>query len=331
MHTSSHDTAAPPRVLITGGTGFVGSALARRLARDGEYQLRITSRSAAPASAHDLVELVHPYDLSPETPWGDALEGVDTVVHAAARVHVMNDQAASPLAEFRRVNVEGSVALAQQAAAAGVRRFVFVSSIKVNGESTPVGRPFRADDEPRPVDPYGVSKLEAELALGRVSAETGMQLVVIRPPLVYGPGVKANFRSMLRWIHRGIPLPFGAIDNRRSMVALDNLVDLIGTCLGAPAAAGRVFLVSDGEDMSTTELLRRCAKALGRPARLVPVPAQLIGAAARLARRPELAQRLCGSLQVDISETCRMLAWRPPVGTDEALARTAEHFLTTVA
>ena len=327
MQPSITVTATRPRVLVTGGTGFVGSALAARLARDGQYRVRITSRHAAATSAQDQVEVAHPYDLSGETAWRGALDDVDVVIHAAARVHVMRDAASSPLREFRRVNVDGTMTLARQAATAGVRRFVFVSSIKVNGEATRPGTNFSADDVPAPVDAYGVSKLEAELALHELSRQTAMEIVVVRPPLVYGPGVRANFLSILRWLHRGVPLPFGAIDNRRSIVALDNLVDLLVTCVDHPAAAGKTFLVSDDQDLSTTELLRRCAQALGCRAHLIPVPVALIDLAARCLGRAELSRRLCGSLQLDISQTRRLLDWAPPVTTDDALVRTAQHFL----
>lgn len=326
----SSQVSALPHILVTGGTGFVGSALVTRLQRDARHRVRITLRQAAPVpDAHGAV--FPGYDLAATTVWKPALAGIDAVVHTAARVHVMNDTSASPLSEFRRVNVEGSTALARQAAAAGVKRFVFISSIKVNGEATSPGHPYRATDPPRPVDPYGISKHEAEVALHRIASDSGMKLVVIRPPLVYGPGVRGNFRSMLGWLNRGVPLPFGAIDNRRSMVAIDNLVDLIVTCLDDDAAVGKTFLVGDEEDLSTTELLRRCARALGRPARLIPVPAALVRAAARFAGRTDLAQRLCGSLQADVGATRSILGWRPATTTDQALARTAEHFLTASA
>ena len=314
-------------VLVTGGTGFVGAALVARLATDGRHVVRATTRTAVQSATVPHAEFVGSCHLSETTSWQRALQGVNTVIHTAARVHVMRDAAASPLAEFRRVNVDGTIALARQAADAGVRRFVFVSSIKVNGEATRPGAKFSADNPPAPVDAYGVSKLEAELALHEISRATLMEVVVVRPPLVYGPGVGANFRSILRWLGRGVPLPFGAIDNRRSIVALDNLVDLLITCIDHPAAAAKTFLVSDGHDLSTTELLRRCAKAMGRPARLLPVPVQLIDLAARCLGRAELSRRLCGSLQVDISQTRRTLDWAPPVATDDALVRTAQHFL----
>ena len=266
-------------------------------------------------------------DIDGLSNWTDALSGVKVVVHLAARVHIMRDEAADPLAEFRRVNVEGTLNLARQAAEAGVRRFVYLSSIKVNGEQTLLGKPFTEQDLPTPLDPYGMSKYEAEEGLRKLAQKTGMEVVVIRPVLVYGPGVKANFLNMMRWLHKGVPLPLGAIHNRRSLVALDNLVDLIVTCIDHPAAANQIFLVSDGEDLSTTELLRRMGLALGRPARLIPVPVSLLTAWAALLGRRDMAQRLCGSLQVDISKTQTLLGWKPPISVDEGLRRTAQGFL----
>jgi len=274
-----------------------------------------------------VVESPQASNLAPETNWLIALSGVRAVIHTAARVHVMGNFAGDTLAEFRRVNVAGTLNLARQAVDAGVRRFVFISSIKVNGEQTLPGRPYAADDVPAPVDPYGISKHEAEQGLRQLAQETGMEVVIIRPVLVYGPGVKANFYSMMRWLYKGIPLPLGAIHNQRSLVALDNLVDLIVTCVDHPAAANQTFLVSDGEDLSTTELLRRTAAALGKPARLIPVPAWVLQASARLLGKEDFAQRLCGSLQVDISKTRSLLGWSPPIIVDEALYKTAQHFL----
>jgi UDP-glucose 4-epimerase len=315
------------RVLVTGATGFVGRALLRRLAADG-HVLRAAVRSRTP----DLdAEQVRIGDLGPDTDWDAAVAGCDAVIHAAARVHVMRERAAEPLAEYQRTNVDGTLHLARRAAAACVRRFVFVSSIKVNGEATQPGRPFRADDPPAPVDAYGASKLEAEQGLRRIAAETGMQVTIVRPPLVYGPGVRANFLALMRALQRGLPLPLGAIHNRRSLVALDNLVDLIAVCTRHPAAADAVLLAGDGEDLSTTELARRLAAALGVRARLLPVPAALIEAAAHLLGRGAVAQRLCGWLQVDTGATRERLGWTPPVSVDEALRRTAEHFLRAKA
>lgn len=311
-------------ILVTGGTGFIGKALVKRLIGDG-FPTRISIRRqgvTVPAGA----QTVRVADLSPEIDWQAALEGISAVVHTAARVHVMEDKAADPLAEFRRVNVAGTLNLARQAAAAGVTRFVFVSSIKVNGEATELHRPFSANDEPAPLDPYGVSKMEAERGLYEIASQTGMEVVMVRPPLVYGPGVRANFASMMRWLRRGVPLPLGAIHNARSLVALDNLVDLLVICLTHPAAAGQVFLVSDGEDVSTTELLRRAAQAMGRSARLLPIPSTWLEGAAALLGRRNVAQRLCGSLQVDIEKTRQVLGWRPPLTLDEGLKKAVEGF-----
>ena len=265
--------------------------------------------------------------LSSETDWTVALANVDKVVHLAARVHVMSDKSTDPLAEFRQVNVDGTAALARQAAVAGVRRFVFLSSVKVNGEFTEVGESFSADDIPASEDPYGVSKYAAEQLLRQIAAETGMEVVIIRPPLVYGPGVKANFESMMRWLARGVPLPLAAVtNNRRSLVALDNLVDLIVSCLHHPAAANQTFLVSDGEDISTAELLKRMGAAMGKPARLFYVPPALLKLGATLLNKPGIYQRLCGSLQLDITKTRQLLGWAPPVSVDEGLRRAAEGF-----
>ena len=257
------------RILVTGANGFVGRALCGEALARGAAVRGITR---APCDLPIGVDNVVVGSIDGSTDWLDVLADCEVVVHLAARVHVMQEAAANPLAEFRRVNVQGALNLARQAAAAGVRRFVFVSSIKVNGEATQLGCPFTADDAPAPLDAYGVSKMEAEQGLREIARQTGMEVVIIRPPLVYGSGVKANFAAMMRWLQRGIPLPLGAIHNQRSLVALDNLVDLLVTCIMHPAAANQTFLVSDGEDVSTTELLRRMGQALGCPARLLPVP-----------------------------------------------------------
>ena len=235
----------------------------------------------------------------------------------------MHESASDPLSEFRKVNVESTLHLARIAASASVKRFIFISSIKVNGEQTQPGQPFRATDTPSPQDPYGISKMEAEIGLRAIARETGMEVVIIRPPLVYGPGVKANFASMVKWLQRGVPLPLGAIHNRRSLVALDNLVDLIVTCIHHPAAANQTFMVSDGEDVSTTELLQRMGDALGKPARLLPVPQSVLEWGARLAGKPELAQRLFSSLQVDIDATRQILGWAAPVSLEQGLLQVA--------
>jgi nucleoside-diphosphate-sugar epimerase len=314
------------RVLVTGATGFVGHALVQRLVTDEGASVVAATRRPRADLPPDVVTC-SVGDISADTRWGAALEGVDVVIHAAARVHVMRENASDPLAEFRAVNVAGTLALARQAAAAGVRRFVLVSSVKVNGEETAPGRPFTERDVPAPADPYGVSKLEAEQVLAEVAADTGLEGVIVRPALVYGPGVGANFRSMMRILQKGLPLPLGGIHNRRSLVALDNLTHFLVRTASHPAAAGQTFLVSDGDDLSTPELLRRTAKALGVPARLVSVPPALLEMTARVLGRGAEARRLCRSLQVDIAKAHAELGWSPPVSVDEALERTASAFL----
>lgn len=310
--------------LVTGANGFVGSALCARLSNDG-----MPVRGAVRSSNVRLggTEGVRIDGLASDTDWSEALKNVEQVVHLAARVHVMNDKSSNPLAAFRRLNVEGTAALARQAAVAGVRRFVFLSSVKVNGEFTEAGHLFTEDDAPAPEDSYAVSKYEAEQLLRQIAAETGMEVVIIRPPLVYGPGVKANFGSMMRWLARGLPLPLAAVtENRRSLVALDNLVDLIVTCLNHPAAANQTFLVSDGEDLSSAQLLKRMGAAMGHPAHLFYLPPALLKLGASVLSKPGIYQRLCGSLQLDIAKTRQLLGWTPPVSVDEGLRRAAEGF-----
>ncbi|MDG4476054.1 SDR family oxidoreductase [Desulfobacterales bacterium RS19-109] len=317
------------RALVTGANGFVGQPLCEEMLLRG-WQVLAAVRSSR-RLPQDM-ELVTVGAIDGETNWAEALRGVGAVVHLAARVHIMRDKATDPLTEFRAVNVAAALNLARQAAKAGVQRFVYLSSIKVNGEQTLSGQPFTEEDVSVPLGPYSISKCEAEEGLRTLAQRTGMEVVVIRPPLIYGPGVKANFLNMLRWLHAGVPLPLGSINNRRSIVALDNLIDLIIRCLDHPAAADQTFLVSDGEDLSTTALLRRMAHALGRPARLMPLPVFLLEAGAVLLGRRDMAQRLCGSLQVDISRARTLLGWNPPISVDEGLRRTAQWFLheTTV-
>jgi nucleoside-diphosphate-sugar epimerase len=312
-------------LLVTGASGFVGRALVKRLTADNNSVVVAVRRTDIEIPSG--VKPIQVGDLLPVTDWGLSLRGVSSLVHCAARVHLFNDKSSSPLAEFRRVNVDSTANLARQAAAAGIRRFIFLSSIKVNGESTKDRPPFTADDLPAPVDPYGVSKYEAEEVLRQIAADTGMEVVIIRPPLVYGPGVKANFESMIRWLAHGVPLPLAAVTyNRRSLVALDNLVDLIVTCLNHPAAANQTFLVSDGEDLSAADLLSRMGEALGKPARLFYTPPVLLKLGAQVLNKSGIYQRLCGSLQLDITKTSQLLGWMPPVSVNEGLLRATQGF-----
>jgi len=314
----------PTSLAVTGATGFVGSALVQRCVAlappdRASSVLAITrQRPANLVAGACYAQVGHSYG---DTDWQAVLAGKDVLVHTAARVHVMSDTATDPLTEFRRVNVFATLQLAREAAAVGVKRLVFISSVKVNGEATLPGQPFTADDIPAPLDPYGISKMEAEQGLRQIAADTGMEVVIIRPPLVYGPGVKANFAALMRAVQRGWPLPLGAVHNQRSLVALDNLVDFIVTCITHPQAANQTFLVSDGQDLSTTELVRGMARAAGVPARLLPVPVWAFQAGATLLGKGDAVQRLCGNLQVDISKARTLLGWHPPVSVAEGLRR----------
>ena len=318
------------KVLVTGATGFVGRALVAQLVELGHVEVLALTRQA-PADPVAGAKYLPGGDLTSETQWQPALAGVHVIVHTAARAHMLNDRVVDQLAEFRRVNVTGTLRLADQAAATGVRRFVFVSSIGVTGVRSAPGKVFSEADKPNPHNAYALSKWEAEQGLLRIAEETGMDVVIIRPPLVYGPNAPGNFGSLMRWLKRGVPLPLGAINNQRSLVALGNLVDLIVTCLTHPAAANQTFLVSDGEDISTTELLRRMGAALGQPARLIPVPVSVLKLGAALVGKPDLAQRLCGSLQIDMSKTQKLLGWCPPFSVDEGLKKAAEGYLRETA
>ncbi len=313
-------------VLITGASGFVGGTLVANLSAQNKFKVFGSVRASSRISA-DGAHVVEVGDVDGDTGWQAALQGSGVVVQTAARVHVMHDSVADPLAEFRRVNVAGSLNLARQAITAGVKRFVYLSSIKVHGEGTLPGKPYTADDKPQPLDPYGISKAEAEQELRSLTEASAMELVIIRPPLVYGPGVKANFLSMMRWLWRDVPMPFSMTRNKRSFVALDNLVDLIVTCMESPAAANQTFLVSDGDDLSTAELLQAMGEALGKPARLFPIPIWLLTTLAAAIGKPAIAQRLFESLQVDITKTCTMLDWAPPVCVSAALQKTADNFI----
>jgi UDP-glucose 4-epimerase len=319
------------KLLVTGASGFVGSAAARHLAGRG-HQVMGQVRSLASMTSLSKDELLTSTvrgleaNLTDISGFTDALQGCNAVLHCAARVHQVRETAADPLAVYRQVNRDATLALARAAAQAGVQRFVFLSSVKVHGEFSPAGQPFQPDDAVRPTDPYGLSKYEAEQGLKAIAAHTGMQVVIVRPPLVYGPGVKANFLNMMRWLQRGIPLPLGAIHNQRSLIGLGNLVDLLEQCMTLPAAANQTFLASDGHDVSTSELLHAMAAALNVKPRLLPVPQALLEGTLGLLGRASMAQRLCGNLAVDIRHTRTTLGWAPPYPLEQGLEATAAHF-----
>jgi len=313
------------KVLVTGANGFIGHALCKRLAEVGHLVKKVARFSADQQYCPDIITV---QTIDGDTDWDEVLSGkFDVLIHLAARVHIMHEQSSDPLADFRCVNVDGTANLARQAAGAGIKRFIFLSSVKVNGEESKVGEPFCVNQAPNPLDPYGISKMEAEQVLRRLALETGMEVVIIRPPLVYGPGVKGNFAAMINWIKKGFPLPLGAVSNQRSLVALDNLVDFIALCADrerSPKAANQVFLISDGEDVSTSDLLRKVAKAFGLKSRLLPVPVGLMIFAAKALGKGAIAYRLFGNLQVDSSKARELLGWKPVVTMDEQLAKMAE-------
>ena len=313
------------RILVTGASGFVGSALVCQLALRGGYMLRGTCQHTDAPRVDDGVEWFYGR-LGPHADWMPALRDVDTVIHTAAKVHDMAGPTMALPAEYERVNVEGTVRLAQQAARSGVRRFIFISSIKVNGEITTRNKAFVAEDAVAPVDGYGRSKLECELALFAMATDYAMEIVVLRPPLLYGPSVRGNFQSLLKLVALGVPLPFKAIDNLRSLMGVGNLVDLLMVCIDHPSAANQVFLVSDGEDLSTKDLVSRIGVAMGRPVYLFPVPPWVLTAGASAIGRYGVAQRLCESLRIDTTRTQQILGWVPPIGVDEGLRRTVNAF-----
>ena len=314
------------KLMITGASGFVGRSLVKLLLQNG------WSVSCPVRSAHqDLFTGVDTHlieDINPSTDWRDSLLGCYAVIHLAARVHAIPDKHPDSLAEYRLVNVKSTLNLARQAANLNVRRFIFVSSVKVNGELTVNDMSFRADDIPKPLDPYAISKYEAESELLALSEETGMEVVIIRPPLVYGFGVKANFLSMIKLLDKGIPLPFGNVSNKRSFVFVNNLVDLLERVIDHPKAAGQVFLVSDDHDVSTTTLLRSMSRALGKKEKLIPVPMFVLKTIFYLIGKAGISQRLLGSLRLDISKTKELLNWNPPITFEEGISRTAKSFLS---
>jgi nucleoside-diphosphate-sugar epimerase len=312
-----------PNVLVTGANGFVGAQLVSRLEHDDRFRVRKARRDADQCDERSI----DVGDIGPETDWSSALAGTDVVVHCAARVHVMNDSSADPLAAFRKVNLHGTLNLARQAVAAGVRRFVFVSSVKVNGETTTNLPPFTSLSAPAPVDAYGKSKWEAEQGLWTIARETGLDVVIVRPPLVYGPGVKANFLRLMKAVRKGLPLPLARVRNQRSMVYVGNLVDLLSICTMHPDAVSQTFLVSDGVDLSTQDLVKQLAMAMHIKPRLIGVPPSLMLAAAHMVGKSDVADRLLGSLQVDMTLTRNTLGWQPPYSIECGIAATVNGYV----
>jgi nucleoside-diphosphate-sugar epimerase len=304
-------------ILVTGASGFVGRLLCAELFKQG-FAIRTAVRSGN--IQIDDFELAVTGSIDSNTDWSAALRDVNVVIHLAARVHVMTEHAIDPLVEFRKVNVEGTRHLAESAAKAGITRFVYVSSVKVNGEQTI--SPFTELDEPNPQDAYGVSKWEAEQVLHKISAETGMGLVIVRPPLVYGAGVKGNFAQMIKVLAKGIPLPLASVKNLRSLIYVENLVDALILCATHPNAAGQTYLVSDGEDISTPDLLRKLSNAMNKPAKLLPCSLVFMRLVGRLFGKSDQIDKLVDFLQVNSRKICRELGWKPPFTLDEGLKAT---------
>lgn len=313
------------RVLVTGANGFVGRAVCSALAQSGDEAVAAVRNDAAPYAIADASSLVSVGEIGPDTDWSHALHGCEAVVHLAARAHVMRDEATDSLALYRAINTAGTLNLARQAAAAGVRRFVFVSSVKVLGEER--AAPYTEADVPAPRDDYARSKWEAEQGLWRIAQETGLEVTVLRPPLIYGPGVQANFLRLMRWVARGVPLPFGRVANRRSLLYLGNFADAIVRCSHHPNAAGQTFLVCDGEAVSTKALIGAIAHAMGRPARMLPVPPRLLRYLAGALGKQAEAGRLLGSLELDCGKLRQALAWQPPFSFEQGMDATVAGFM----
>lgn len=310
-------------ILITGNTGLVGQQLIKTLLKIG-YEIVGVGRRQSNISVLDSYSYHSIDDFSAELSWREVLEGVDIVIHTIARVHIMDEKMTNPIDAYRACNTDATLNLAKQAAEVGVKRFIFLSSIKANGEVTEPGIPFTEEDSYVPTDPYGLSKYEAERGLLELSKQTGMEVVIIRPPLIYGPGVKANFANMMKWVKKGVPLPLGAVNNLRSLVALDNLIDFVELCVTHPKAANEIFLISDGEDVSTTALLNKVARAYNKKAALLPIPTSLMTFVAKLLGKSAITDRLFGSLQVDNSKARELLGWAPVISMDEQLVKIVE-------
>lgn len=313
-------------ILITGATGFIGQRLIQHLLAQKSHHISALVRDQNHSLPTEIETLLVP-SINGKTDYSQHLKNIDIVIHLAARVHRMNDLGSSSYQAYKATNTDGTSRLAEQAAAAGVKRFIYLSTIKVNGETTILGDPFTADDTPKPSDPYAVSKYEAEQALQSLSKTTQLEHVIIRPPLVYGPGVKANFEKLIDLIYRSVPLPLGAVKNRRSLVSIDNLISLITHCISHPQAANQVFLVSDDRDLSTTDLLRIIAEAMNKPVRLLPIPEKILSYAAKLSGKSDISQRLLGNLQVDLNKTKSLLDWQPVITPEEGIRKTTQNFI----
>jgi len=316
------------RVLVTGATGFVGKALCKKLLADGWPVVGTFRTGCSETKLPVGVEKIKITSIGPSTNWQEALNDIDTVIHLAARVNILEDTASDAIAEYRRINVVGTSQLAQTAASMGVRRFIYMSSAKVNGEENAIA--YTEHDRPRPADPYAFSKFEAEQRLQDINEKTGMEVVVLRPPLVYGPYVKSNFLQLLKVVDRGIPLPFANVRNQRSLIFLENLLDAIITCIHHPKAAGKTYLVGDGVNTSTPELIQKMASALGRPVRLFPFSVNLLRLLAKISGRSDAANKLLSSLAVDSSRIRAELGWTPRFTMAEGLAETAAWYLKAV-
>ena len=313
------------KILITGSTGFVGQKLCKKLISDN-YSIREAVRSNSEKQLGKK-EIFNVGEIDKSTNWSASLQDIDCVIHCAARAHVMNENKLDTLATYRKVNVDGTRNLAEQCAKAGVKRLIFLSSIKVNGEKTKVSFSFRHDDNPKPEDAYGISKWEAELALQQVSKKYGIEIVIIRAPLVYGPNVKGNFLKLINIAARRIPLPISRINNIRSFVGIENLIDLISCCIKHPAAAGKIFLVSDNKDMSTPELIKKIGKAMGKSQYFIPLPVSILQFLGAIIGKSSEIERLVSNLQMDCNNTFEVLGWRPPVNPDDAILETIKWYL----
>lgn len=313
------------KILVTGANGFIGQHLVRKLTRESNYSPIAAIRSSQKNIFTDVPTKIVG-DHGPETDWSTALGGVEVVVHAAARVHVIRDSAVNPLEEFRKVNVLGVTRLAEQALECGVRRFVYISSVKVNGESTKENVPFRECFDPVPLDPYAVSKLESERLLLQLAKKSNLEVVILRPPLVYGPGVSANFLRLIILVSKGVPLPLGMINNKRSLIGIRNFTDAIIRCLEHPNANGKTFLVSDNHDISTSELVRLIARSLNKSVILIPVPPTLLKLLGAVFGRGAEVDRLINNLAVDMSLINNDIGWFPPYSLEDEIRNTVNWF-----